>query len=138
MRAYVAWRCSVPRRAGERWAQGVRSRTRQLPQPRFAQVAGITSDKFVPKYYHIIDTGGVLACRYAKACPYLPPQLCSMGAATELSSRAEADRYLASGRQPPPRHSAASILTVYYVTNVISERTRARAPPSLPASLDAE
>jgi len=40
----------------ERWedtAQGVRFRTRQLPQPRFAQVAGITSDKFVPKRYHI-------------------------------------------------------------------------------------
>ena len=39
----------------------VRSRTRQLPQPHYAQVAGITSDKFVPKRYHITDTGGVFA-----------------------------------------------------------------------------
>jgi len=30
-----------------------------VPQPRFAQVAGITSDKFVPKRYYITDTGGV-------------------------------------------------------------------------------
>jgi len=39
----------------ENTAQGVRSRTRQLLQPRFAQVAGIASDKFVPKPYHITD-----------------------------------------------------------------------------------
>jgi len=50
----MAVQCAAEGGGLERWkntAQGVRSRTRQLPQPHFAQVevAGITSDKFVPR-----------------------------------------------------------------------------------------